>query len=426
MERNVSLGWVRRGRIGAGFGGAASGIVGPVSSAGRATHGRQALPARASHRPLRWALGLVVAWLALRLALLATGAELGEARTLALGPNRVAVLLFQGRTPATTLLVVTHGGLASKESVLAVCWEARRRGADCVAVDALGHGASSAQPPNDTVAAMRAALAVGPLLGSYRTVRFLGHSMGAVLGRGQRYACAQSVALGQETQCADDRVVWGTLHRTLGLSQQWYLLAHVLESWTPWVIERALDRVLPKATPGPLPVQIALSWSSLALATAAGVALAAAFRRRCAWSPALRGLTAGAIVWAALDLGAWRTLWFLTPTQASDLLVVGMTCLACLILAMLVRLTGMRRALLGNCLASLVALAVAAGLFLTFRTRALGGLLVLLPLMTIPLVPWVWLWERCSRSPRSDVVESAMFTSTLLACFVALLLPGFG
>ncbi len=368
----------------------------------------------------------MVAWLALRLALLATGAELGEARTVAVGPNRVAVLLFQGPAPATTLLVVTHGGLASKESVMAVCWEARRRGADCVAVDALGHGASSAQPPSHTVAAMRAALVVAPALGSYRTVRFLGHSMGAYLGRGRPYACAQSVALGQETECADDRVVWGTLHRTLGLSQDWYLLAHVLESWTPWVVERALDQVLPKATPGPLPVQIALSWASFALATAAGVALAAAFRRRCTWSPALRGLSAGAIVWAALDLGAWRTLWFLTPTQASDAIVFAGVVLTSLLVAQLARVLGLRRALLGTVLASLVALAVAAGLFVMFRTRELGALLALLPLMTVPLVPWVWLWERCSRSPRSDVVESAMFTSTLLACFVALLLPGFG
>lgn len=365
-------------------------------------------------------------WLVLRSLLLATGAELGEARTLEIDGRQVTVLFFRGAEPAPTLLVATHGGLSSKESVLAVCWAARRRGADCVAVDALGHGGSSAQPDVFTVRLMREAMRVAPGLGHYENVRFLGHSMGAYLGRGTPYPCGESVALGQTTDCDDDRVVWGTLHRTLGLSEDWYLLSHVLESWTPWVVERALDLVLPKApAPSSISLQIALMWLSFAVAVAAGVAFARAFRAAATWPPALRGLGGAVIVWTALDVGAWRNLWFLTPTQASDFVVLGLVLAGSLVLALLMRLFGGRSPLVGAWLGTLFPFGAALALFVTFRSREMGGLMALLPLMSIPLIPWVWLWERASRAPRGELVESCVFVAALLTAFVTLLLPAF-
>lgn len=383
-----------------------------------------AAPVRTA-RAARVCVVLIAIWLVLRLGLFATGAELGEARTLSLGAHRVAVLLFRDAIPRDTLLVATHGGLSSKESLMAVCWEARRRGADCVAVDALGHGASSAQPALHRLEEMHAALRVAPQLGSYRHVRFLGHSMGAFLGRGDPYPCRESVALGQETAaCPDQRIVWGTLHRSLGLSAQWYLLAHVLESWTPWVVARGLDYVLKPAAPASaaLPWQIALAWLSFAIAIAAGVAAARLIRAR-VWPAAIRGLLAAAAVWAAMAIGAWRTLWFLAPTQLGDLVLIGLVVAAAAISAAVLQQFGLRAPRAGFLLGCGFTLVAAYVLYATFGRSELGGLMLLLPTMAIPLVPWVHLWERLSRSPHSDSLETALFSAGILSAFVALLLP---
>ena len=82
-------------------------------------------------------------WIALRIALVLEGGELGRAIDVHIDGRRSSALLFRGEVPARNLVVASHGGLATKESLLSVCWEARRRGADCVLVDALGHGSSS-------------------------------------------------------------------------------------------------------------------------------------------------------------------------------------------------------------------------------------------------------------------------------------------
>lgn len=376
--------------------------------------------------PLRVAVSLAVLWLLLRGLLLTSGAELGHARTLSMpGGHRVAVLSFQDDPPRDTLIVATHGGLSSKESLMAVCWEARRRGADCVAVDALGHGASSAQPERNRVRSMRAALRVAPALGSYRQVRFLGHSMGAYLGRGDPYPCAESVALGQETAlCPDQRIVWGTLHRTLGLSADWYLLAHVLESWTPWAVARALDYLIPPARVSTeLPWQIALSWMSFAVAIAAGVAAARAVRARLG-SPLARGLAGAALVWLAMTVGAWRTLWFLLPTQLGDFVLIGLVVGASVLAAALLCAIRLGAPRVGFLLACVVTVTSAYVLYVSLGHGELGGLMLLLPLMALPLLPWVHLWERLSRPANADAVETAAFTALLMSAFVALLLPG--
>jgi hypothetical protein len=357
------------------------------------------------------------------------GGELGQSATVSVGPHAVAVLWFRDAVPRDTLLVVAHGGLASKETLSAVCWEARRRGADCVAVDALGHGASSAQPALGTIAAMREALRVDrSVRPAYLQVAFLGHSMGAFLGRGHSFSCGQSVALGQGTDCDDDRVVWGTLHRTLGLPAGAYLLAHVLESWTPWVIRAALDHVLPIRSPPPdrLALGIALAWLSLGAALGAGLS-AAAWIRQTDWlrSAAARGALASGALWLALAIGGWRTLWFLWPTQPLDLLIVALAIAPTLLITRVAQALTSAGPRTGTTVASLIVLALASVLFVTYRGRAFGGLLVLLPCMTIALWPVVALLERTSRPAREDAAESAVFVGGTLGLFLALLVPGF-
>lgn len=376
---------------------------------------------------MRWCALLVGLWLALRGAMLMLGAELGEARTLSLHGHRVSVLYLHGQTPSDTLLVVTHGGLASKETVLPLCWEARHRGVDCVAVDALGHGESSAQPARDTIGASARALQVHTQLDAqYTKIRFIGHSMGAYLGRGHAYPCASSFALGQGTVCDDDRVVWGTLHRTLGLGDNAYLLAHVLESWTPWVVRRALDRTLGAApTPSHLGALITLAWLSFAVAGALGVLLARMIRAPQArsWPPLLRGLLGASAVWCGLTVGGWRALWWLLPTQLSDLVVVAATLTMALALTW-ISVWLVPQARLGRALGVMSALGIAFYLYVLYSPREMGTLMLLLPTMSVPLVPWVWLWHGLSRI-QQDEVESATFCALLLSLFVALLLPAF-
>ncbi|HEU4536883.1 MAG TPA: hypothetical protein VFS00_22325, partial [Polyangiaceae bacterium] len=168
----------------------------------------------APRRRLALALTLAGAWALMRLGLLSAGGEAGRAVDLTIDGRRVAALVFRGDAPAPALLVAAHGGLASKETLMHVCWEARRRHADCVALDALGHGASEALPRDRVIEAMRGALRADRALGAYEgyeTVRFLGHSMGAFLGCGAAFPCARSVSLGQGVDCPPDRIVWGTV-----------------------------------------------------------------------------------------------------------------------------------------------------------------------------------------------------------------------
>jgi hypothetical protein len=367
------------------------------------------------------AAALFVLWVALRCALAMTDAPLGEARQLEIGAHRVSVLLFRGERPASTLLVVAHGGLASKETLTAVCWEARRRGADCVAVDALGHGGSSAQPSREVVVDMRRALDVARLIGPYPEVRFLGHSMGAFLGRGHPYPCAESVAVGNHTACDDQREVFGTVHRSLGLSDQWYLLSHVLEPWTPRVIEVALDHVLGKTADhrSQMTMQIALSWLSFAVMMALGVVVARALRAQ--GRPAL---AAAVVMWLALDIAAWRILWFMTPTQWSDGLVIGVVVSVVWLAAALLQRMGAKAPAWGVAVGVSVPLAAALALFVAFAHREFGGLLILLPTLGVPLAAVVVVWERLSRPKRgASLVEASLFVSVLLATFIALLLP---
>lgn len=248
--------------------------------------------------------------------------------------------------------------------------------------------------------------------------------MGAYLGRGHGFPCETSFALGQTTICQDDRVVWGTLHRTLGLSGDAYLLAHVLESWTPWVVLHALDRTLgPARGPSHLGALIALAWISFAIAIAIGVLVARTIRSRSTWPPLLRGLIGAGALWCALAFGGWRALWWLVPTQRTDPAVVTCTLTIALTLTALTRRLR-PRARLGLFFGAMSALIVAYGLFLMYRGRAMGGLMMLLVAMPLPLVPWVWLWHRLSRV-HHDELESAAFTALLLSLFVALLLPAF-
>lgn len=374
------------------------------------------------------ALGTVaVLWVLLRAALVWAGGEVGEGVRARIDGHDVAMIVFRGPVPSKTLVVALHGGLASKESLLPVCWEARARGADCVVVDALGHGASSELPRTDLVAAMRRALRAERALAGYDDVRFVGHSMGAFLGAGAVYPCARSIAIGQAVACGPSRIVWGAVHRALGLSDAYYVpVSHVLEPWTPSVVDETMTRLLPMQRPAPararVGLTVGLAWTSFAVMSVLGL-LAARRLRAGSMPPALRGVAAAVVLWSALALGAWRTLWFLLPTKASDALVIGAVLAIAVAASAGARALGARSPVLGVTLAWAISQGLALMIWREVELPMIGGLLVLPPLLGFPLVLLVVAWERLSRGARGDVVESAAFSAAILGGFLALLVP---
>jgi pimeloyl-ACP methyl ester carboxylesterase len=370
------------------------------------------------------AIALVVVWLGVRGALALAGGELGSPVTLHIAGAEVAALAYRGPSPAPTLLVVAHGGLASKETLASLCWEARARGADCVAVDLLGHGASSAIPRRDSLAAMGEALRVDRAAGlQHAHVRFIGHSLGGALGCGAAYRCDECAAIGQPVNCPN--VVWGTVHRALGLPQSWYLLSHVLEPWTPAVVDRAVSATLggaPETRPR-IELRIALAWASLVLVVGAGAVVARELRASSRGAPWMRSAAAAAVLWCALSIGAWRILWFTVPTQASDVLWMGAVVGGASLTAWAARAVGIERPWFGVALAMVAVEAVAVAAYLTFPVAALRGLLVLPPILLVPVGFTVWVVEGATRAPGSSVVESAVFCACLLGASLALLLP---
>lgn len=336
------------------------------------------------------------------------------------------MLVFRDAEPRSTLVVTSHGGLASKETVLPICWEARRRGADCVAVDALGHGASARLPRvEDEVPVMRAALRVDRAVGAYREVRYVGHSMGGWLGAGGSYPCDRAISIGNETECAEGRVVRGSIHRALGLGDGFYLpVSHVAEPWTPSVVRAALDRTLPGTSASArLTLQIALAWAGVYAALAFGVLVAKRVRET-SLPPAARGLLAGAVVWTALAIGAYRTTWFLFPTQLGDLAPILVTTLLGVGAAEGLHRLGVQRGVVA--IAAFTSEAVAVTTVGVVQLPLIGNLLALVPILNVPLVALAALGERLSRGGRGravDVRESAAFACLLLGTAIALLSP---
>lgn len=376
------------------------------------------------------ALVLVAVGLGLRLLLVLAGGVLGEAVQLQVGPAKVAAILFRSGEPggARPLLIAAHGGLATKETLLGACWEARQRGADCVTLDTLGHGASSRLPRTGVIAAMRRALHVERALGTTSAqVRFLGHSLGAHLGCGAVFPCGRSVAIGSQVDCDRSTMVFGNLHRALGLPSSFYLpVSHVLEPWTPQVLDTALNRVLPSAqeTRSRIATRVVLAWSSFAVLAAAGVVLAAAIRRQRRLPSALRGLAGAAAIFAMLIIGGWRALWWLVPLQRTDLLILGPLLAAALVVSQLGRAIGLRHPLWGVCVGVGLTECAAILCWGRFPADALNSLLLLPVALLLPLAVVVAGWERLSRGPQ-DSVEAALFTTGLLGTFLALLVPGF-
>lgn len=292
-------------------------------------------------------------------------------------------------------------------------------------VDALGHGASSELPAKNVVGAMREALRVDRALGPYGDVRFVGHSMGAYLGAGAVFPCERSVSIGQTVPCEARRMVWGDVHRGLGLPEVFYLpVSHVIEPWTPSVVREAISRILPSEASAATAARIALAWASFAATMVFGVLLARRVRAS-RIAPALRGAAAASVLWGALATGAWRTLWYLVPTQRSDVVMIAGVLLASLATAAALSWLGLRSPLIGVALAALASEGAAVLAWRLFRVPLVGELVFLLPLLGIPLVIVVAIWERLSRARSgSECVESATFCSTLLGIFLALLLPG--
>ena len=87
--------------------------------------------------------GLVCLAAGLILAFLDRGTSVTAVAVHTDGSGELAGLYLTGGEPVEVLVITAHGGLASKETTLEFCREARARGADCLAVDLAGHGASA-------------------------------------------------------------------------------------------------------------------------------------------------------------------------------------------------------------------------------------------------------------------------------------------
>ncbi len=352
-------------------------------------------------------LALVVLFLVLRGALMLHGAELGHAETLDVDGARVAALVFRDEKPSDTLLVVSHGAFACKESLLSLCWAARANGVDCVAIDALGHGGSGDIPAKDAVANMSAALRADHALTGYSRVRYIGHSMGGGLGVGRAFTCDQSIAIGNGSSCAENRSVYGNVAPV-------YFISHVLEPWTPSVLAEALRRTL-GINAHDLGINIALAWSVLIVAIALALLLARRVRHT-SW-PA-RGAIAVLVFWLVTSLGAARTLWFLIPTQWSDAVLVAFPTIIVMGLVWLLRI---KRLWAASIISGLIVFSLS--LVLAANVPAMPRLGALLPPLALVTVPATLCAERFTRGPHATVSEVAGFTSILGSLFCALLFP---
>lgn len=380
----------------------------------------------------RLSVVLFLLFVGIRTWLASLGAPLGESITFQAAPHHVAEgLLFRSNKGAAPrpLLIAGHGGLATKETLLGLCWEATERGADCVTLDALGHGASSPVPIRNTIAAMRGALHIERSLGiGQERTYFVGHSMGAYLGCGEAFSCSHCVAIGQSVPCEQHRMVRGRIHEQLGLPPAFYLpVSHVLEPWTPSIIEAAVDRVLPlpkpKGAAGRITAKIALAWGSFAVMMCLGLLLARSVRQRVRIPAPLRGLLAAAALFSCLAVGGFRTLWWLVPLQRTDLLIVLPVVLAAALAAQLGRWIGIRHPRWGLIIAALLAEAAAVLCYVVFPVIPLRGLLRLPIGLLVPLIIAVPIWEKLSRHT-DDSMESSLFAASLLGTFLALLIPG--
>ena len=385
-----------------------------------------------TRRLLAGAALLIALWLGLRGLLLLEGGSPGEALDVRLNGHAVSALLLRAKAERTPrpLVIALHGGLAAKETLLALCWEALRRGADCATLDALGHGQSGRLPHEHAISAMRSALHIEQALGVASTqTYFIGHSMGAHLGCGTVFPCERCVAIGQPVSCDERRIVYGTVHAQLGLSHRFYLpISHVLEPWTPSVIESALDRLLPQskrenAAPR-IRRDVLLAWGSLGVMALAAVLLARIMRAQAGIPAALRGALAALVILSALAIASYRALWWLVPTQRADALIALALIAAAWLAAHAGKWLGLRHPGWGVLFAALLSEYAAVLCYQHVPIAALRGLLRLPLGLLLPVILVVALWERLSRTHRSSA-EAAVFAAVLLGGCLALLVPGF-
>ena len=231
-------------------------------------------------------------------------------------------------------VLASHGGMASKETLLHICAEVARRNGTCVAVDLPGHGenrspAFTAPNPGcrDARTALRAAWETTPGKSG-----FIGHSYGAHLG------CEAGLSPGAfiGARCAKGSI-WGNWHRSLGTDAELYALSHVTEPWDPRVVDQAVARTLRTGRRVPPP------WGRFGLM---GLGLLTAFGASAGASSVIRGrlsrrqvpgarlprlaaplaAAAGAAVWIGIvSLSLHANLWWPWPTQPSDGLVWAAT-----------------------------------------------------------------------------------------------------
>jgi len=257
--------------------------------------------------------------------------------------------LLMSSGESDTLLIAAHGGLANRNTMMAFCYEANARGADCLTFDLMGHGASSTeitdlQEPRceDATRVLHDAVEEVRVLGlkgkRYATVGYVGHSLGAAL------LCemeVQNVAfVGFVCQATPGRTVRGPPAVTLpfGEVEIPQMVGHVLEPWTPVVVDRAVKVSLgaDAKSAGPRQDLTALmplvsllggflfaSWLSLGLVRrilAAGQVVGVSRQVGA-------GVVAALVYVIVFAVTGWRTLWFPALVQGSDVAILGLVVL---------------------------------------------------------------------------------------------------
>ena len=217
-------------------------------------------------------------------------------------------------------VLVTHGGLASKETMLAYAYAAADGGHAVVLADLPAHG-SSGLPAGPSIS--QSTREWKRLATAEQVTLAIGHSLGST------YLCPsarihvtfpRSVHIGRDEKCGGKgrRNLEGDSFRLAIPRLGSYHLDHFLEPWNPGLVAEATGAPL-----DPLVVSYAvLPWSAFFFGMIAAVmvqrGLVSPFLRDRV-HPLLSGGVSALVLGVAFALLTWRRLWYPLPSLHSDL-----------------------------------------------------------------------------------------------------------
>ena len=259
------------------------------------------------------------------------------------GTSTPALFVTAGETHE--LLVVAHGGLTNRTSMMAFCYEANARGADCLSLDLLGHGASKGyitdfREPGcaETRGVLHDALEDARILGvqgrHYSKIGYVGHSLGAALLC--EMGTNNAAYVGQFCAANPGRVVRAPseLELPFGKYNLPPAVSHVLEPWTPVVIDRAVNVTMGSLSRTGGPRQQLTALLPL-VSLVGGFMFATWLASRIVegindvempvpqWRQVIGGIFAGEVFIVVFAVCGFRTMWFPGPVQGSDAALFG-------------------------------------------------------------------------------------------------------